>query len=260
MKPIELASQRNYLVVESNDLVRYGRYNLSAQQFNILAYCISKITPDMEDFEVYDFDLKDLCAVCGIKTLGQNYANFKENIEKLANISFWWETDEAHELHRLFEKVKIYKHDTRVSIKIDDVLKPHLLKQRENFVSYLYENVLVMKSAYSKYLYRLLKSYLSIGEYEIPLYVLKEMLGCSEDYERYNNFKMRVLDKAMEEINLYTDIEIIYKPVRIGRSIGKIHFDIKLKEEDKAVRAMLERGIVLNRLEVEKNQMRLEGL
>lgn len=214
----------------------------------------------MEEFETYDFDLKDLCAVCGIKITSSNVANFKENIEKLANITFWWETDEAHELHRLFERVKIYKRDTRVSIKIDDVLKPHLLNQRENFIAYLYENVLVMKSAYSKYLYRLLKSYAFIGEYETSLIVLKDLLQCSDDYSgRYDNFRRKVLDKAMEEINLYTDLEVSYKPIRVGRSIEKIHFTIKPKESESYVRAMLERGIVLNRIENEKNQMRLEG-
>lgn len=260
LKPMELANQRNYLVVESNDLVRYGRYNLTAQQFNILCYCISKIKPGMEEFETYDFDLKDLCAVCGISQNTKNYANFKENIEKLANITFWWETDEAHELHRLFEKVKIYKRDTRVSIKIDDVLKPHLLNQRENFVAYLFENVLVMKSKYSKYLYRLLKTFAYMGEYETSLIVLKDSLQCSEDYSgRYDNFRKYVLDKAMEEINQYTDLKVSYKPIRVGRSIQKIHFTIKPKERDEEVRAMLERGIVLNRIENEKNQMRLEG-
>lgn len=254
-----IANQRNYLVIESNDLIRYGRYSLTAQQFNILAYCISRIKPGMEEFETYDFDLKDLCAVCGISQNTKNYANFKDNLEKLANMSFWWETDEAHELHRLFEKVKIYKRDTRVSIKIDDVLKPHLLNQRENFTAYLYENVLVMKSAYSKDLYRILKSYAFQGEYDVPLLVLKDRLNCSDDYDRYNNFKVRVLDKAMEEINLYTDLVVSYKPVREGRSIAKIHFTIQQKDRDKEVRAMLERGIVLNRIENEKNQMRLEG-
>lgn len=214
----------------------------------------------MEEFETYDFDLKDLCAVCGISQNTKNYANFKENIEKLANITFWWETDEAHELHRLFEKVKIYKRDTRVSIKIDDVLKPHLLNQRENFVAYLFENVLVMKSKYSKYLYRLLKTFAYMGEYETSLIVLKDSLQCSEDYSgRYDNFRKYVLDKAMEEINQYTDLEVSYKPIRVGRSIQKIHFTIKPKERDEEVRAMLERGIVLNRIENEKNQMRLEG-
>ena len=257
---MELANQRNYLVVESNDLVRYGRYNLTSQQFNILCYCISKIKPGMETFETYDFDLKDLCQVCGIKTTSSNVANFKENIEKLANITFWWETDEAHELHRLFEKVKIYKRDTRVSIKIDDVLKPHLLNQRENFIAYLCENVLVMKSAYSKYLYRLLKSYAYMGEYETTLIALKELLQCGGDYNgRFDNFRKYVLDKAMEEINHFTDLEVEYKPIRVGRSIAKIHFDIRPKDSINESRAMLERSIVLNRIETERNQMRLEG-
>lgn len=255
-----IANQRNYLVVESNEFIRYGRYSLTAQQFNILAYCVSRIKPGMEEFETYDFDLKDLCAVCGISQNTKNYANFKENLEKLANMSFWWETDEAHELHRLFEKVKIYKRDTRVSIKIDDVLKPHLLNQRENFTAYLYENVLVMKSAYSKDMYRILKSYSFQGEYEVPLILLKDRLNCANEYEgRFDNFRKYVLDKAMEEINQYTDLEVSYKPIRVGRSIQKIHFTIKKKEREGEVRAMLERGIVLNRIENEKNQMRLEG-
>lgn len=214
----------------------------------------------MEDFEEYDFDLKDLCEVCGIKAVSSNVANFKENLEKLANVSFWWETDEAHELHRLFEKVKIYKRDTRVSIKIDDVLKPHLLNQRENFTAYLYENVLVMRSAYSKDLYRYLKSFAFQGECEISLYILKQRLGCENDYEgRFDNFRKYVLDKAMEEINKYTDLEVSYISKREGRKISKIHFTIKEKQDFEYTKAMLERSAMLNRIENEKNQMRLEG-
>lgn len=261
MKPMELANQRNYLVVESNDWVRYGRYNLTAQQFNILCYCISKIKPGMEELETYDFDLKDLCAICGIKSAGQNIANFKESIEKLANITFWMETDEAHELHRLFESVKIYKRDTRVSIKIDDYLKPHLLSQRENFIAYLCENVIVMKSTYSKYLYRLFKSYAYMGEYETTLDYLKMQLGCGDYEGRYDNFRRKVIEKAIEEINRYTDLEVSYQPIRVGRSIGRLHFTIKQKPEDSVEygRATLERGIVLNRIENERKQLKIEG-
>ena len=255
----DIFTLRNYKVVESNALILHGRYDLSAQQFKILLYCISKIKPGMEDFETYDFDLRELCRVCGIKELSQNYANFKRNIEKLANVSFWWDDGNKESLCRWFDKVEIYKRDTRVRIKINDVLKPHLLGMREDFTQYILENVAVMDSAYSIYLYRLMKSRAFLGEYEIPLVVLKDILQCSNDYDRYNNFKVRVLDKAMEEINHFSDLEVSYKPLRTGRSITAIHFTIKEKEGLDFTKAMLERSIVLNRLEFEKNQMRLDG-
>jgi plasmid replication initiation protein len=54
-------------------------------------------------------------------------------------------------------------------------------------------------------------------------------------------------------------LEVSYKPLRTGRSITAIHFTIKEKEGLDFTKAMLERSIVLNRLEFEKNQMRLDG-
>lgn len=255
----DLWQQRNYKVIESNDLVRYSRFDITTQQFKILCYCISRIKPGQEDFEMYNFDLRELCEICGISINGKNYANFKDNIEKLANITFWWETKEKDTLCRFFDKVEIYKKDTMVSIKINDVLKPHLLNNREDFTEYLLENVLVMKSSYSIHLYRLLKSYAYIGEYKVSVMVLKEMLQCADDYERYNNFKVRVLDKAIDEINLYTDLVVSYKPLRTSRTITGLHFTIGKKESEANIRAMLERGVVLNRIENEKNQMRIEG-
>ncbi len=206
---------------------------------------ISKIKPDTEDFETYDFDLKELCKICGIETHGQNYQNFKNSIESLASKVFWIETEDTERTCHWIEKAIIHKNDTRVSIRFDKDLKPYLLQLRNNFTIYQLENILLMKSKYSIRLYELLKSYLYYGEYIADLETLKKQLQ-SAGYKRFNNFRLYVLEVATKEINQFTDLKVSYEPIREGRSVSYIRFYIKSKECIDYTKTMINRSIVLN--------------
>lgn len=76
------------------------------------------------------------------------------------------------------------------------------------FTSYLLEQTADMKSAYSVRLYELLVQWKAAKA--TPVFELKnfrEQLGLdAEDYQRMDNFKKRVLDLAVEEINEKSDL------------------------------------------------------
>lgn len=241
----DLWEDRNQLVSKSNTLVRKARYSLTAQQQKIILYMVSRIKPGAEDFDTYEFDLKDMCMLFGITNNGKNYANFKRNIEALVKKTFWIETERSDYLIQWVNEVELRKGDATVRLRFDSRLKPYLLDLRDNFTAYPVENILCMESGYSIRLYEILKSYAYIGEYEDTIEHLKELLA-SADYDRFNNFKVKVLEVACNEINLYTDIEVSYKPIRTSRTITGIKFSIRKKENEARVQAFLERGAVLN--------------
>jgi plasmid replication initiation protein len=58
---------------------------------------------------------------------------------------------------------------------------------------------------------------------------LKKILS-AEKYEMYKDFRVNVLDTAINEINAYGDILITYTVEKKGRKVDKIIFTIKQKK------------------------------
>ena len=85
-----------------------------------------------------------------------------------------------------------------------------------------------MKSAYSIRLYELLKSYVGLHRKEFEVEDLKRRLQAP--YERYPDFRRKAIEIAVREINLYTDIEVTWEPIKSGRSVTKIRFEIKKRD------------------------------
>ena len=49
-------------------------------------------------------------------------------------------------------------------------------------------------------------------------------------YKNFKDFRIRVLDKAVEEINYYTDITVNYEPITKGRKVVSVKFTIRTKK------------------------------
>lgn len=234
--------EKQNLVVKSNVMIQKTRYNLSLQEQKVILYCISKIKPQDEKFNTVLIDLRKLCNFCKIELNGKNYKNFKDSIQELRNKSFWVRNGNQEILCSWVEKVKINTEDLTAEIRLDDTLMPYLLKLKENFTAYELQNILLMKSKYAVSLYEILKSYSNLGCYEVFVKDLKDILQTAE-YKEYNNFKVKVLDKAIEEINKYTDIRVGFSPIRNGRKIEKIFFRIYSYDEYVKSKYAREKGV-----------------
>lgn len=55
-----------------------------------------------------------------------------------------------------------------------------------------------------------------------------------KSYERWNNFKFRVLDPAVKEINDFGTVTVTMKPEKIGRAVASVRFDWRWKSIDEA--------------------------
>ena len=106
------------------------------------------------------------------------------------------------------------------------------------FTSYMLEQTANMKSTYSVRLYELLIQWKSTKN--TPIFELKrfrEQLGISdEEYTRMDNFKKRILDSSIEEINEKSDIKVSYEQVKKGRTITGFKFKVLAKNKPKNVK------------------------
>ena len=219
-------------VTKSNELIQKSRFSLSLQQQKIILYLISSITPYDEDFKLYSFSIQQFCKVCGID-LG-HYAELKAQIKNIADKSIWLQLPNGKEtLLRWIEKPYINERDGVIQIKLDQDMKPFLLQLKENFTCYEIIWTLHFKSKYTIRLYELVKSihFHELEEYqrEYSVNELRRLLD-AEKYERWVHFRQRVLDPAVQEINEYSDKNVVWQPIKRGRSIERIRFTITAKD------------------------------
>ena len=234
MENKELYKARNTLVIKANDLIQKSRFDLSINQQKIVLYLISKIKPNDEDFTLYEFSIKEFCQVCGIANdSGNNYARLKEAIKEIADKSIWVALDDGkHTLLRWIEKPYIDENSGTIRIRLDKDMKPYLLQLKDNFTKYELCWTLLFKSKYSTRLYELVKS-IHFNEQQAyeRTYELAEFRGLlgAENYTLWAQFKRRVLEPAIEDINKYSDKQVSYEPIVYGKVVGRIKLIISTK-------------------------------
>lgn len=236
MTKAEIEKQRNSIVVKSNDLIQKSRFELSAQQQKVILFLASKINPWDEEFLEYEFNIADFCQICGIDNRsGGNYTALMKTIKEIADKSLWIKLENGKEtLLRWIERPTIDAKSGTIRIKLDENMKPFLLKLQGNYTQYELIWAIQFKSKYSIRLYELIKSihYQELQSYErvFSMDELRKALGAEGAYSEWKNFKARVLEPATQEINKYSDKTIEYSPITQGRTVIRVWFRVETKE------------------------------
>lgn len=224
--------QSSYKVVKSNELIQRARYNLTATQQKLIAYVISLIKPTDKNLMMYELSVSDFCELCGIdKTYF--YTEFREIMEDLDKKSFLVETPEKIFNFRWFSEFEYIKGKAKIRVQLNSNLKAYLMDLYKHYTQYELYNILAIRGKYSVRLYELFKSFFMDRRSkhvtkEINLDELRRLL-LTESYSDYRNFRHRVLDPSIKELNEYTDIDVSYDPIREGRTVKGLKFVITQK-------------------------------
>jgi Protein involved in initiation of plasmid replication len=234
MSSHELAQLRNQKVIKSNELVQQRTHMLSVQEQKIVLFLISQLKPEQKEFDYQTFDIIDFCEMCGIDhRSGKHYAALKSAIKSLSDRSMWvigeGEKGKKETLMRWLLKAEIEAGSGKIGVMIDPDMKPFLLELRERYTQFDLIYTLGMKSKYSVRLYEILKSYEKLNE---PVYFtlerFKEAMGT--EYDRWADVKRRIVEPALKEINLLSDLSVIYSTGKKGKSIVSITFLLRVKQ------------------------------
>lgn len=225
---IQVAQERDYKVVKANEIIQKAKYNLSLMEQKTFCYAVSKIKPEDKEGTEYTFGINEYCDVCGInRNDGRTIENVKEALKKLRDKSFYLvEPDGSHVLIGWLSKVRVMPKSGKVKIKFDEDMQKYLMGLYGNYTQYSLLSVLPMRSAYSVRLYELLKSYVGLKQKhkEFDIDDLKAKLAAP--YVNFKDFRVYALEKAVREINEYTDLEVSWEPIMKGRKVIKVRFDV----------------------------------
>ena len=114
-----------------------------------------------------------------------------------------------------------------VQLRFATDMLPYITRLETEFTSYRLEKIGRMTSVHAVRMYELLVQYLGIGKREIEIVWLKETLGIADEYPRMDNFKRRVLEPALAQINEHSDIRVSYTQRKTGRTVSHLIFAIK---------------------------------
>ena len=107
---------------------------------------------------------------------------------------------------------------------------PYITRLEREFTAYRLEKIGQLSSVHAVRIYELLVQYISLGKREIEISWLKNTLQVTEEYPRIVDFKKRVIDSSVKQINAHTDITTSYTQRKTGRNVTHLNFKIDAKE------------------------------
>jgi len=166
------------------------------------------------------------------------YRSMKAAATGLFQSEFKWDAidESGHEVSFKSHWVSKIAHSASgsyVSFVLSDDVIPMITELEHNFTSYDIKQVAQLESNYAIRLYEFLIKWRSVGHTPaVTLQEFRETLGLSGDsYKKMCDFKLRVLDLAVGQINKHTDILVSYEQHREGRAIAGFSFSFEVKKE-----------------------------
>lgn len=236
-----LEDNLTYKVVKDNSLIQKAKSDLTLNEQKLINYLISLIKPSDIDFKTYTIKIGDFAKLVGLDNKHM-YRDFKVIIDEIEKKSFWFEDDEQITKISWVLKPKYLKKTGMVELHLDPDVKKYLIGLQNNFTEYELYNILSLKSKYSVSIYELLKSH-SFKKKSIILEIedFKSSINASKDsYKSFGLFKQKVLEKAIDDINEFTDMQIKYECLDghqkvmntlQGRKVAFLKFYIKSRDE-----------------------------
>jgi len=243
------------LIVKDNKLIR-AKYTLNLHQTRFIAHMASRINRDDADFLTYNIRLNELLELLKIerrhwKRLDKTLTGLMGKIIIIENSEF--------EIRKtaLLSYFMIDKKSEIVEYRFDKSMKPYLLDLNNKFKNGSYtklsfEKIVGFNSQYSAKLYEVLEMKAkqseayknsAILEFEYDLMDIKELLlgeyniqtgdiDIPKSYNRFNNFKTRVLDPAHKELKEKGEYFFEYDTLKVGKKVVSLKFKI-LKNGEK---------------------------
>ncbi len=140
-----------------------------------------------------------------------------------------------HAMKRWVSEVAYIEGGAHVEMRFAPAVLKYLDDLKSKFTAYRLEQVADLTSVHAIRLYELLMQWRSLGQtpkYELSFF--RDLLGIEpNEYKEMANFKRRVLDVAINQINEHTDIKATYEQHKHGRKIIGFSFSFVLNQPNR---------------------------
>jgi len=222
----------NRNIVRQHNALANAQYSLNALESDIMMKLITEIKKEDDDFKEYSFTVTELEGYFGKQLNPRSLKTMAQELRR-KNLTIDYE-DGGFLVTGWVSNFEYSPKKGEINIMIDPKLKPYLLELQGNYVLTDLRHILRLSSEYAKRIYTIIKSWdLSKEKFEIDVEKWQKILEVPKSLYTYGNFKLKVLEVAVAQINEHTDLFISYKEDKDGRKVTRLIWTIKAKPKAK---------------------------
>ncbi len=226
---------KNLVVYKSNDLIE-ASYKLTLNEQRVILLCTGNIK-SLERLDItqgFEISAKDFSVMCNV-SIDTAYLALQEVTESLFNryVIIYDRTSNSQDRDGLkFRWISALKPSGKIgkiTIYFSAQIIPYLSELKDRFTKYELKHVGNMTSTYAIRLYELLMQWKTTGKREIEIDWLRKQFELDSSYNRMNNFKARVIEPAVKDINTHSDYTVSWTQRKTGRNVTHLTFTFGLK-------------------------------
>lgn len=211
-----------------------AKQDLKLNSTKLLRSAILQSVQDNGEIQPYNITIKELASLLGIspsnlyrdvECITDDIMNHPVYIRETAN------EEPTHYIEMPWISLCGYSAESGISLKLNKELRPLLVQLKQHYTQSMLETVLKMKSVYSIRVFELLLSRMT--EKHVPangthiilsVQEIKEACACDNKYDSFSNFKVKVIDTAVTEINKTTNYNLSFTYKKNGKLVTGIDF------------------------------------
>lgn len=237
----ELQIDTSHEVVMANQMVLHSASNLNLNEMKLLRYIIMQTKKGDDYLFQYDFSAKDLADDFGtsVKNLYRDLDTMSDHIMSEVLRIGEFTGDPKKDKWLKFHWVDTFGYNNgKIEIKLSDELQPFLIHLAGNFTKYELSEIIKMNSGYAIRIYEVIRSYMDDRklpyadhktEISISMDVLRKVTNTENKFSMNGDFKRRVIESAVKEINRCSKYHVTAEAYKKGRAIAGYDFVIESK-------------------------------
>lgn len=228
-------------VYKSNSLIE-AQYRLSVAEQRIMLACISQVRRDqpITDDVLYSVGAAEIAAMSGTSTK-QAYRELEKAALRLKRreVRLFEEPNGQGRKRKVMltgwvQTIIYVEEEGRVELRFTKDMLPYLTELSEQFTRYALADVAAMSSAHAIRLYELLCQWRDTGERVVSVEWLREAFQLEGKYPAIKDFKKRVIEPAVEQINEHSPLWVQWDQRKTGRRVSHFVFKFGEKAGEKA--------------------------
>lgn len=218
-------------VYKSNALIE-ASYRLTPAEQRIMLVCIAQVRRDkpITDEVLYDVTVADYAALVGT----DSHSTYKELADAALRLKRRevWITGRpngkgSHEetlITGWVQSIRYRKNEGRVQLRFTKDMLPYLTQLTEQFTRYALSDVAKLTSSHAIRLYELLCQWRGVGQREVDIEWLRDAFQLGDKYPAIKDFKRRVIDPAVTQINEHSPLWVQWDQRKTGRRVSHLVF------------------------------------
>lgn len=247
-KKYEMTYNSEHYTVAANDIIR-GKQSMTLQTARLIRLLITQVVKEDKDLKTYSCKITELAKFLNVPR-NNLYRDMYQICAAALDSKVYIGTGNPRHPWKMFPWISLAEYDGKgtLTLRLSEQIKPYVLELEKWFTQYKLKNILEFSSYYAIRLYEILKC--EDGRYrnekeahEFEIEELRRLFDCEKKYERISQFKNKVIEVAIKEINEKSDIyvEVTYK--KCSRAITSAVFEVHINHTVLAERRQKEKII-----------------